>query len=140
MNSEYIFKIKQAARGTLPALFNHKFFARARALRLIVKKGKEGILQRDMWQELGATSRHGSRIALRLEARDLITRERELANGRWTYRIVINIQPVSIDSIINIPCMVCEDIALCEAGTTVSSFECERLTDWLLGKNSEDQE
>jgi hypothetical protein len=52
-----------------------------RALKLIMEKGDEGILQRDMWRELGATSRDGSRIALRLEAQQLITRERELANG-----------------------------------------------------------
>lgn len=111
-----------------------------RALKLIVEQGEKGILQRDMWQELGATSRHGSRIALRLEARDLITRKRELVNGRWSYRIFSNIQPIQIDSIIHVPCMVCDDIALCEAGTTVSSVECEQLTQWLLGNNSDERE
>jgi DNA-binding MarR family transcriptional regulator len=55
-----------------------------RALKLIVEKGDEGILQRDIWRALGGTSREGSRIALRLEAQKLITRERELANGRST--------------------------------------------------------
>jgi hypothetical protein len=111
-----------------------------RALRLIFERGDEGILQREMWEELDATSRHGSRIALQLEARNLITRERELANGRWTYRLVRNIQPVALDSIIDAPCMVCEEIALCEAGTTVSASECERLTHWLLSNNTSDDD
>jgi DNA-binding MarR family transcriptional regulator len=61
-----------------------------RALKLILDKGTDGILQRDMWRELRATSREGSRISLRLEAKNLITRERELSKGRWTYRIYIN--------------------------------------------------
>jgi len=70
-------------------------------------KGDEGILQRDMWRALDATSREGSRISLRLEEQNLITRKKELANGRWTHRIVINIRRVELDSIIDVPCMKC---------------------------------
>jgi hypothetical protein len=69
-----------------------------RALKLIVEKGDEGILQRDLWRELGTNNRRGSRIALQLK-QQLIIRERELANRRWTYRLFSNIQPITIDSI-----------------------------------------
>jgi hypothetical protein len=103
-----------------------------RALKLIMDQGNTGILQRDMWQMLGATSREGSRISLRLEAKDLIKRERELSHGRWTNRIFINIRRVELDSIIDIPCMACEDIQNCEAGAGVSAIGCDLLTQWLL--------
>ena len=103
-----------------------------RALKLILDKGDEGILQRDMWRELGGTSREGSRIALRLEAKNLIRRERELANGRWTNRIYITMRRVNIDSLIDVPCMICEDIQKCEVGRGLSAAECDMLTQWLM--------
>ena len=103
-----------------------------RALKLILDKGDEGLLQRDMWRALGATSREGSRIALRLEAKNLIKRERELSNGRWTNRIYASIRRVNIDSLIDVPCMICEDIQNCEVGRGLSAAECDNLTQWLL--------
>jgi hypothetical protein len=103
-----------------------------RALKLIMDKGDEGILQRDMWRELDATSREGSRIALRLEEQQLITRERELANRRWTHRLFINIRRVELDSILDVPCMMCDDIQQCEVGMGISAAQCKVLTQWLV--------
>jgi hypothetical protein len=103
-----------------------------RALKLILDKGDEGILQRDVWRELGATSREGSRISLRLEAKNLIKRERELSNGRWTHRLVITIRRVNIDSLIDVPCMSCDNIRKCAEGGEISTSGCEILTHWLL--------
>jgi DNA-binding MarR family transcriptional regulator len=105
-----------------------------RALTLILDKGDEGCLQRDLWRELGATSREGSRISLRLEAKNLIKRERELSNGRWTHRLVITIRRVNIDSLLDVPCMICEDIQKCEVGRGISASSCEMLTQWLLSR------
>jgi hypothetical protein len=103
-----------------------------RALKLILENGDEGILQRDMWRALGATSREGSRLSLKLEANDLITRERELANGRWTFRLFINIRRIDIDSLLDVPCFFCEDIENCEVGRDISAATCDTLTAWLL--------
>jgi hypothetical protein len=103
-----------------------------RALKLIKAAGDAGTLQRDMWRALDATSREGSRISLRLEEQQLITRERELANGRWTHRIFINMRPVLLDSIIDVPCMMCDDIQRCEVGGGISALECDVLTQWLV--------
>jgi len=103
-----------------------------RALKLIKAAGDAGMLQRDMWRALEATSREGSRISLRLEDQQLITRERELANGRWTHRIFINQRPVLLDSIIDVPCMMCDDIQRCEVGGGLSAVECDVLTQWLV--------
>jgi hypothetical protein len=108
-----------------------------RALKLILDKGDEGLLQRDMWRALGATSREGSRIALRLEAKQLIRRERELANGRWTHRIYASIRRVDIDSLIDVPCMICDDIQHCEVGRGISAAECDVLTQWLLAPSDD---
>jgi hypothetical protein len=110
-----------------------------RALKLILNKGDEGLLQRDMWRELGATSREGSRISLRLEEKNLIKRERELSNGRWTHRLFITIRRVDIDSIIDVPCMICEDIQKCEVGRGISASSCEPLTQWLLFNREDPQ-
>jgi hypothetical protein len=103
-----------------------------RALKLILNKGDEGILQREMWRELDATSREGSRISIRLEEKNLIKRERELSNGRWTHRLFINVRRVVIDSLLGVPCMICEDIQNCEVGGDISASTCEMLTQWLI--------
>ena len=106
-----------------------------RALKLIMEKGDEGMLQRDMWRALDATSREGSRISLRLEEQQLITRERELANGRWTHRIFINMRAIELDSIIDVPCMMCENIQHCEVGGGITASQCEVLTQWLVSSS-----
>ena len=103
-----------------------------RALKLILDKGADGILQRDMWRELRATSREGSRISLRLEANKLIKRERELSKGRWTYRIYINKRPIEINSILEVPSIICENIQNCEMGGEISASTCDILTQWPL--------
>jgi len=102
------------------------------ALRLVINAGKKGVLQRDLWQQLKANSREGSRVALRLEKRGLIRRERELQKGRWTYRLVTTRRPATIDSILDIPCVLCNDTSRCELGGTISPIDCEKLTSWLL--------
>lgn len=101
-----------------------------------MKSGDQGILQRDMWIELGATSRQGSRIALQLEKNQMITRERALSNTRWTYRLFGSIRPVDVDSILDIPCTFCDDIINCEAGGSISALRCDKLTQWLLACDS----
>lgn len=102
------------------------------ALQIVMGKGSEGILQSDLWRELGANSRDGSRISLKLEIKNLIKREREMSNGRWTYRLFVKRQPLEIDSVLDIPCVTCIDISKCEAGGEVSPAVCDNLTRWLL--------
>ncbi|MDQ1281588.1 MAG: hypothetical protein QG670_2853 [Thermoproteota archaeon] len=103
-----------------------------RALQIVMGKGSEGILQSDLWRELKANSRDGSRISLKLEVKNLIKREKEMSNGRWTYRLFVKRHPLEIDSVLDIPCVTCPDIPKCEAGGEVSPALCENLTHWLL--------
>ena len=77
-----------------------------KALSFITNNGKDGVLQSELWRELDATSREGSRIALKLETKGLILREKELFEGRWTYRLYPKRKPASLNSIINSPCLI----------------------------------
>ena len=103
-----------------------------KALQLIAREGHQGVLQCRMWRKLGATSREGSRIAIKLDKKGFIRRERELHNERWTYRLYPTRQPVSVNSIIDCPCLMCLDASRCGAWSAISPSKCERLTEWIL--------
>ncbi len=102
-----------------------------KALNFIANTGDEGILQSDLWRHLDASSREGSRIAIKLENKGLIKRERELFEGRWTYRLYPKRKPASINSIMDCPCLSCPESIRCGAYGDVSPNECEKLTEWL---------
>ncbi len=101
------------------------------AFKLIVESGEEGILQRDVWKTLKCSDREVSRIVARLEHRGLIRRERELVDGRWTYRIYAAKEPVMMDSIIDCPCTACSLIDICGSHEGLAPETCDRLTAWL---------
>jgi hypothetical protein len=103
-----------------------------KALQFIINTGNNGVLQSDLWRQLGASSREGSRISLKLENKGLIRRERELFDGRWTYRLYPKHKPASIRSIIDCPCLMCPEDPRCGSWSTPSPIECEKLTEWLL--------
>lgn len=104
-----------------------------KALDVISNNGSDGVLQSELWRKLDATSREGSRIALKLEIKGLILREKELFEGRWTYRLFPKRKPASLNSIINSPCLMCPNDARCGAWSPISPNECPRLTMWILG-------
>jgi hypothetical protein len=111
-----------------------------KALHWIVNNGNDGVLQSDLWRKLEATSREGSRIALKLETKGLIRREKELSEGRWTYRLYPKRKPASLNSIINSPCLMCTNDARCGAWNAISPNECQKLTQWLLDSIREETE
>jgi len=111
-----------------------------KALHFISHTQRQGVLQADLWRRLGASSREGSRIALKLENKGLIRRERELRSGRWTYRLFPKRQPPSINSIIECPCLMCADDPRCGAFGAISPNWCERLTSWILVFAKEEME
>ena len=100
-------------------------------LDLIRNAGDEGVLQSQLWKNVKADSREGSRTMLRLEKKGLVLREKALHEGRWTYRVKAKYKYASADSIINVPCAFCEKELRCsEAGLTTPS-KCVKLTLWL---------
>ena len=104
-----------------------------KALGIIMNTGSEGVLQSELWRKMKASSREGSRISIKLESKGLIYRERELHNGRWTYRLYSKRKPVTVDSIIACPCLTCPENSRCGVGGIVSPVTCDKLTDWILG-------
>jgi len=112
-----------------------------KALQFIVNNACQGVLQTELWRELGGSSREGSRIALKLEGKGLIRREKELCNGRWTYRLYPKRLPASIDSISDCPCLMCLESSRCGSASNISPQNCEKLTEWLLflGQNESSQ-
>jgi len=104
-----------------------------KALQFIVTTRNDGVLQSELWRKLDASSREGSRISLKLEKKGLIRRERELRDGRWTYRLYPKRQPPSINSIIDCPCLMCPEDPRCGAWSNVSPNNCRKLTNWILG-------
>ena len=111
-----------------------------KALNFITNNGNDGVLQSELWRELDATSREGSRIALKLETKGLILREKELYEGRWTYRLYPKRKPASLNSIIDSPCLMCPNDPRCGAWSPISPNECPRLTAWILGEEQPEME
>jgi len=103
-----------------------------RALQIIINRGPKGILQSELWRELGANSRDGSRISLKLEKKNLIIRKREMSKGRWSYRLSIKRPLLEIDSILDLPCISCENITHCVMGGEVSPIICKNISNWLI--------
>ena len=96
------------------------------ALKLIQSK-PEGILQSELWKELGVDSRKCSRIVKKLEDSGFIKREDFKKDGIKTYLLRAKKQPVNPGNLLAgdelIPCVGCELECLVE--------ECHPLTDWM---------
>lgn len=102
-----------------------------RALLLIIEAGEEGILQSEMWKTLDATSREGSRLALKFEEKGVVERKKVLHEGRWTYKLFSQTKMVTIDSISDCPCITCDGLDKCFPGGQVTPISCRLLTLWM---------
>jgi DNA-binding Lrp family transcriptional regulator len=103
----------------------------SRTYKAIVEHGMEGILQSQLWKELSLTSRDGSRLAIRLEKRGMIRRERVLENGRWTYRLFPIRMPIKTASIRDAPCLTCKVVEQCSVEGRISPRVCSMLEEWV---------
>ena len=103
----------------------------SRTYKAIVEHGMEGILQSQLWKELNLTSRDGSRLAIRLEKRGMIKRERVLENGRWTYRLFPIRMPIKTASIRDSPCLTCKVVEQCSSESKISSKTCNNMEEWV---------
>lgn len=98
--------------------------------KLILSRGSEGVLQCELWKELGVNSREGSRLSKRLEKENLIRRKRILYNSRWTYKLCPILdeehQPVEWG-----PCVECNNLEVCGTGGDTNPYNCDTLTHWI---------
>ena len=94
----------------------------------------KGVLQSELWKKLKLNSRDGSRLALRLERRGLISREKILQKGRWTYKLIIEQAPIKLESLINSPCLTCPVEQKCDfenAYPEPSPLHCQLIENWV---------
>jgi hypothetical protein len=103
-----------------------------KSFRIIINNGKDGILQSQLWKELDLTSRDGSRVAIRLEKRSLIKREKILKNGRWTYKLFAVKLPVGTQTIEEAPCLTCPVEHMCSVDAYYSPNSCNLIENWIL--------
>jgi len=94
----------------------------------------EGMLQSELWRKLKLSSRDGSRLALKLERMGIITREKILEKGRWTYKLIIKKTPISTQSIENAPCLVCPVEQKCSVDGEISPRSCQFIEDWVVAE------
>jgi len=92
-----------------------------------IQSKPEGILQSELWKELGVDSRKCSRIVKKLEESGLIEREDFKKDGIKTYLLRAKKQPVNPADLLAgdelIPCIGCELECIVE--------ECHPLMDWM---------
>ena len=95
----------------------------------------EGMFQNDLLKKLKLSNRDCSRLALRLERRGLISREKILQKGRWTYKLIIEQTPISLESLQDSPCLTCPVEQKCDV-TNVhpepSPLYCQLIEDWVI--------
>jgi len=104
----------------------------SRVYKLVVERGREGVLQSEIWKELGLTSRDGSRLAIRLERRGLIGRVKVLEEGRWTYKLTPLRFPTDMTSIEKAPCIICQYESKCSVEGEVSPYVCPWIGPWVI--------
>jgi len=98
---------------------------------VIAKYELEGMLQSELWKKLKLTSRDGSRLALRLERRGIINREKILEKGRWTYKLILKKTPISTVSLENAPCLICPVEQKCSIDGDISPKTCVWIEEWV---------
>jgi DNA-binding MarR family transcriptional regulator len=114
----------------------------------ILQSGEAGIFQTELCKVFSLDSRDVSRLVSNLEKRDLISRERILYNGRWTYKVVVKKptevaelvkKPIEIVSVEGAPCFGCTYQHLCSLEDETSQYspeKCRWIEEWvLLGLN-----
>jgi len=106
----------------------------SRVYKLVVERGRDGVLQSEIWKELGLTSRDGSRLAIRLERRGLIGRVKVLEEGRWTYKLTPLRFPTDMTSIEKAPCIICQFESKCTVDGQISPFVCPLIGPWVIGE------
>lgn len=110
----------------------------------IFKSAENGMFQTELCKIFSLDSRDGSRLVSNLEKRSLISREKILYKGRWTYKLVVKKssavteftrRPVEIASIEGAPCLSCTYQHLCSSEDESSRYSparCIWLEEWVL--------
>ena len=102
---------------------------------ILFERETASIVQNDLWKKLKISAKDGARLALKLERRGIIDREKILEKGRWTYRLLLRKSPVSTESIENAPCLTCPVEQRCAVDSEISPLTCTLIEDWVRVPN-----
>jgi hypothetical protein len=114
----------------------------------ILKSGEGGVFQTELCKVFSLDSRDGSRLVSNLERRSLISRERTLYKGRWTYKVVgkkspvsteFSKKPIEITSVEDAPCFSCTYQHLCSSEDETSEYspaKCMWIEEWVLNSHT----
>jgi hypothetical protein len=109
----------------------------------IVDSGETGIFQTELCKSFSIDSRDGSRLVGNLEKQSLISRERILYKGRWTYKLIVkkmpqlkaDRRPIGIASVEGAPCFSCTFQHLCSTEDETSQYspaKCNWIEQWVI--------
>ena len=110
----------------------------------IVEGGDNGIFQTELCKSFSIDSRDGSRLVGNLEKQSLISREKILYKGRWTYKLIVkkiphlkdeDKKPIEIDSVEGAPCFSCSYQHLCSTEDETSQYspsKCVWIEQWVV--------
>ena len=99
---------------------------------ILAERESDGMFQGELWKKLKLTNQIGSRLALKLERMGTITREKLLETNRWTYKLILKKTPISTESIVNAPCLVCTVEQKCSLDGEISPKNCQMIEDWVI--------
>src|SRR5918996_2762809 len=113
----------------------------------ILEYGEGGIPQTQISRIFSLDSRDSSRLVGSLEKQSLITREKMLFKGRWTYKLIVKKSPpkseyrktINIESIEQAPCFSCLHEHSCSLEDETSPFNparCTWIEEWVLMSSS----
>lgn len=110
----------------------------------ISKSGENGIFQTELCKDFSLDSRDGSRLVGNLEKQSLISREKILYKGRWTYKLVLRKstasqdsikKPVEVTCVEGAPCISCSYQHLCSSDDETSQYSparCSWIEEWVV--------
>lgn len=115
-----------------------------RVFEAILQSGENGVFQTELCKAFSLDSRDGSRLVGNLEKRSLVSREKILYKGRWTYKLNVKKslavteftrKPIEVASIEGAPCFSCTFQHLCSSEDESSPYspaKCIWIEDWVL--------
>lgn len=110
----------------------------------IADSGENGVFQTELCKSFSIDSRDGSRLVGNLEKQSLISREKILYKGRWTYKLIVkkipqlkevDKKPIEIDSVEGAPCFSCSYQHLCSTEDEMSQYSpsrCSWIEQWVV--------
>jgi hypothetical protein len=116
-------------------------------LSTILAYGESGISQTEISKIFSLDSRDSSRLVGSLEKQSLITREKMLYKGRWTYKLVIKKslpaneyrKSIDLECIEQAPCFSCLHQHSCSSEDDTSQYnpaKCMWIEEWVLTASS----